>query len=125
MASRSHYLWVGAGGMHFAERGGDRRPNVVSSSLVYGYRPRSWRSDELKWDWRIFGELTGEHVGLSRRGSAAMPGTDANQVFLGPTVLGIRNSFAISGGVQVPVYSNLGRVYPRERVRFAINVSYF
>src|ERR1051326_2616709 len=63
MASRSSYVWVGAGAMHFAERGGDQRPNVVSTSLVYGYRPPSWRADRHQWDWRVFAEMTGEHAG--------------------------------------------------------------
>ena len=125
VASRSHYLWVGAGGMHFASRGGDQRPNVVSASLVYGYRPPAWRADTMKWDCRFFGELTGEHDGLMQRAGFAVPGSDANQVFAGPTFLAIRNSFAISGGVQARLYSAAGGMYPRERLRFAVNVSYF
>jgi hypothetical protein len=88
VASRSHYFWVGGGGMHFADRNGDQRPNVISASMVYGYRPPSWRADRHE-------------------------------------VLGIYKYFAISGGVQFPVYSNVGRLYPRERARLAINVSYF
>src|SRR5690348_8841843 len=125
VASRSHYFWIGGGGMHFAARSRDQRPNVVTTSAVYGYRPRSWRADRHEWDWRLFAELTGEHAGPVRRDGLAMPGSDANQVFLGPTVLGIFKYFAISGGVQFPVYSDVGRLYPRERARLAINVSYF
>jgi len=125
VASRSHYFWVGAGGMHFADRSGDQRPNVISASAVYGYRPPSWRADRHQWDWRVFGELVGEHSGLVRRGGLPMTGSDANQIFLGPSVLGIFKYFAISGGVQFPVYANVGRLYPRERARLAINVSYF
>lgn len=126
MASRSHYVWVGAGGMHFAERGGDQRPNVFSTSLVWGYRPPSWRADRHQWDWRVFAELTGEHAGPVRRSGALMPGSDADQVLLGPSVLGIYKYFAISGGVQFPIYSDMGRLYPRrERARIAVNVSYF
>jgi hypothetical protein len=125
MASRSHYVWIGAGAMHFAERSGDQRPNVYSSSLVYGYRPPSWRSDKHQWDWRVFAEMTGEHAGQVRRAGLLMPGTDANQVFLGPSVLGIYSAFAVSGGVQFPIYSDVGRVLPREHARIAVNVSYF
>lgn len=125
MASRSSYLWLGGGIMHFAERGGDQRPNVFSTSLVYGYRPRAWRSDALAWDWRVFVEMTGEHMGLMERAGVMAPGTDANTAFVGPTVLGIHNSFAISGGVQFPVYRDIGGAYPRERLRVAVNVSYF
>jgi len=125
IASRSHYLWIGAGATHFGERGGDRRPNLFSSSLVWGYRPPAWRADRHAWDWRVFAELTGEHAGQVRRAGALMPGSDANAIFLGPSVLGIYKAFAISGGVQFPLYSDPGRLYPRERARIAVNVSYF
>ena len=125
LASRSTYLWIGGGFIHFAERSGDRRPNIISTSAVYGYRPKAWRSDRLAWDWRIFAEMTGEHMGQMQRGGLPMPGTDANQVFLGPTALGLYKSFAISGGVQLPIYQDTGTVFPRERLRAAINVSYF
>lgn len=125
MASRSNYFWLGAGGTHFAERSGDQRPNLASASLVYGYRPRAWRADIHKWDWRLFAELVGEHSGLVRRAGLTMPGSDANHIFLGPSVLGIYKSFAISGGVQFPIYSDIGRMFPHERVRVAVNVSYF
>lgn len=125
VASRSNYFWIGGGGMHFTERAGDQRPNVVTASLVYGYRPPSWRSDVHQWDWRLFAELVGEHAGLVERGGAPVPGSDANQIFLGPSVLGIYKFFAISGGVQFPIHSDLGRLFPHERARLAINVSYF
>lgn len=125
ITSRSHYFWLGGGGMHFFERAGDQRPNVITTTAVYGYRPPSWRSDRHQWDWRLFAELTGEHAGQVRRAASPITGSDANQIFLGPSVLGIFKYFAISGGVQFPVYSNLGRIYPHERARLAINVSYF
>ena len=125
MASRSQYVWVGAGGTHFTQRDGDQRPNLFSASLVYGYRPPSWRADKHQWDWRVFAEMVGEHDGAVRRSGIVVPGSDANQIFLGPTVLGIFKTFAISGGVQFPVYSRLGGMYPHERMRIAVNVSYF
>src|SRR5205085_4353885 len=86
VASRAHYFWLGGGITHFAERRGDQRPNVIGSSIVYGYRPPSWRADRHVWDWRVFAELSAEHVGLTQRGGNAMAGSDANQVFLGPSV---------------------------------------
>jgi hypothetical protein len=125
MASRSSYVWVGGGFMHFGEREADRRPNVISTSVVYRYRPPSWRSDRHQWDWRIFAEMTGEHVGPMQRSGVVMPGSNANQVFLGLTVLGIYKSFGISGGAQFPIYRDVGSAFPKERVRIAINVSYF
>ena len=39
LASRSHYLWLGSTYTKFYEHRGDRRPDVLDYSLVYGYRP--------------------------------------------------------------------------------------
>jgi hypothetical protein len=125
MASRSHYAWLGGGYRRFAERGGDQRPDVLSYSLVYGYRPPSWRKEADSWDWRLFAEMTGERSGQVRRAGALLPESAAHQVFLGPSTLGIYHQFAVEAGVQFPVYQAVGAVFPRERIRFAINVSYF
>jgi hypothetical protein len=124
IASRSNYLWLGGAFARYLERDGDRRPNVFSWSLVYGYRPLAWRKD-TGWDWRLFAEMGGEKSTNIQHFGLQIPGSEANQVFLGPSVLGIRNNYAIEGGVQLPVYRNVGPVLARERVRFVINVSYF
>jgi hypothetical protein len=124
IASRSNYLWLGGGFARFLERDGDRRPNVFSYSLVYGYRPLAWRKD-TGWDWRLFAEMGGEKSTSIQHFGVQLPGSEANQVFLGPSVLGIRENYAIEGGVQLPVYRNVGSVLVRERVRWVINVSYF
>ena len=60
MASRSHYVWLGSTYTRFFEHDGDKRPDVLDYSLVYGYRPPKWRRPPDKWDWRLFGELVGE-----------------------------------------------------------------
>ena len=125
LASRSHYFWVGGGYTRFMERNTTRMPTTVSYSLVYGYRPRALRKDYPFWDWRLFGELTGERDSRLTIGGMPMPGTQAHQIFLGPTTLGIYKTFAISGGVQFPIYRDVGFLLPRERVRVAINVTYF
>ena len=111
-------------GAAFAVEGG-AGPAVLATSLVYGYRPAAWRSDRHDWDWRLFGEMTGEHTASTRRLGLVMPGSDANQIFVGPTVLGIYKFFALSGGAQFPVYRDVGSVFPKERVRLAVNISYF
>ena len=69
MASRSHYVWIGSTFTKFYERNGNKRPDVLDYSLVYGYRPPKWRRPPDKWDWRLFGELVGERSGavLCRR----------------------------------------------------------
>ena len=124
-ASRSHYLWLGGGYTRFADRDGDRLPSTFSYSLAYGYRPPVLRKDYPFWDWRLFGELVGEKDSRVMQGGTPVPGTEAHQVFVGPSTLGIYKSFAIEGGVQFPIYRDVGPLYPRERLRVVVNVSYF
>jgi hypothetical protein len=125
IASRSNYFWLGGAYTRFLERSGDRRPDVFSYSLVYGFRPASWRKEPQFWDWRLFGELTGEKSRPVQAGGLAVPGSTAHQVFVGPSALGIKKNYAVEFGVQFPVYRNVGPLLPRERVRFVMNVSYF
>jgi hypothetical protein len=124
IASRSHYAWGGAMYQRYAASGGDQRPDLVFYSAVYAYRPPSWRKDN-GWDWRIFGEMTGERSGRIRHAGAELPGSDSHQVYVGPTTLGVYKNYAVSAGVQFPVYRDSPQLYRRERVRFALNVAYF
>jgi hypothetical protein len=124
MASRSNYIWIGSTFTKFYERNGDRRPDVLDYSLVYGYRPQKWRRPPDKWDWRLFGELVGERSSRLVQVSAAVPETQAHQVFVGPTALGIYRNYTVSFGAQFPIYRDVGSLFPKERVRFAINFSY-
>src|SRR5262245_60067835 len=125
VASRSHYLWFGTGYTGFLEHDGDRRPHVFAYSAVYGFRPSVLRKDYPFWDWRGFLEVTGERSNRVISGTLTIPGTEAHQVFIGPSVLGIYKNYAISGGVQFPVYQQVGPAFQSERVRFAVNFSYF
>ena len=124
-ASRSNYLWAGVGGMHFDESHGDRRPDVLMYSLVYGYRPKLLRKDYPHWDGRFFVEMNGEYASRVLRGGFVVPGTNGEQVFIGPTTLWIYKNYGIEGGAQWPVYRNTGPEFERERYRFAIDFSYF
>lgn len=124
MASRSHYLWLGSTFTKFYEHNGDRRPDVLDYSLVYGYRPAKWRKPPDKWDWRLFGELVGERSNRFLEANVPVANTQAHQVFLGPTALGIFRNYTISFGAQLPVYRNVGASFPKEHVRFAVNFSY-
>jgi hypothetical protein len=124
MASRSHYVWLGATFTKFYQHSGSKRPDVFDYSLVYGYRPPKWRRPPDKWDWRFFAELVGEHSDRFVQGGVAVPQTQAHQVFLGPSLLGIHRNYTISFGAQAPIYQSVGSLYPRERVRFAVNFSY-
>jgi hypothetical protein len=124
LASLSHYLWLGATFTKFAEHNGDERPHVFDYSLVYGYRPPKWRRTPDKWDWRLFGELVGEHSNRFRQMNAVVAGTQAQQVFLGPSALGIFRNYTVSFGAQFPIYQDVGAQFSKEHVRFAVNFSY-
>lgn len=124
MASRSNYVWLGTTFTKFYEHNGDRRPDVLDYSLVYGYRPPAWRKPPDKWDWRIFGELVGDRSNRFLQGNATLAETQAHQVFLGPSALGIFRNYTVSFGVQFPIYQDVGAQFPKEHVRFALNFSY-
>lgn len=124
-ASRSNYAWAGINYLHYAESGGGRRPDLFSYSLVYGYRPHSWRTDYPRWDWRLFGELSGERAGPVQLHSMKLPHTEAHQIFVGPSTLGVYKNYAVSAGVQFPIYRANSPFYPEERFRVAINVTYY
>ena len=125
IASRSQYVWVGTSYQRYAESKGDRRPDLLTYTAVYGYRPLSWRTDYPRWDWRVFGEFTGERTGTLQRQSIELPGSGAKQMFLGPSVLGVYRGIGIEAGMQFPVYRDAGPLYRRERYRFAVNFAYF
>jgi hypothetical protein len=124
-ASRSQYLWAGGGYTRFAEASGDRRPDTISWSTVYGYRPSRLRRGYDQWDYRGFAELTGEHAGAVRSSGIVLPDSSSTTVWLGPSVLAIFKDVAIEGGVQGPLFRDVSEsIYGRERVRFALNFSY-
>jgi hypothetical protein len=52
LASRSQYVWVGGGYTRKAEASNDRRPDTLSWSAVYGYRPSRLRRGYDQWDYR-------------------------------------------------------------------------
>ena len=125
-ASRKNYLWAGVGTMHFAESHGDRRPDMLMYSLVYGYRPPPLRKEYPHWDGRVFIEMNGESaVNKFLRNGLAVPGTSGQQIFVGPATLWIYKNYAIEGGIQFPVYRNTGPLFERERFRVVTNFSYF
>ena len=124
-ASRSQYLWVGGGYSTFAASSRDRRPDTISWSGVYGYRPAKLRRGYDQWDYRGFAELTGEHTGHVQSAGAVLPNSSTTSLWLGPSVLAIFKNVALEGGAQTPVYRDSSEsLYGRERVRFAINISY-
>jgi hypothetical protein len=125
VASRSQYIWVGSTYQRYEASKGDRRPDLLTYTAVYGYRPRSWRTDYPRWDWRVFGEMTGERAGTLQRQNFDLPGSQAQQIFLGPSLLGVYRAIGVEAGMQFPVYRDVGPLYPRERYRFVVNFAYF
>ncbi|HEX4772928.1 MAG TPA: hypothetical protein VH351_18990 [Bryobacteraceae bacterium] len=125
IASRSQYVWVGASYQRYADSKGDRRPDLLSYTAVYGYRPLSWRTDYPRWDWRIFGEFTGERAGTIQRQMMELPGSQVNQMFFGPSLLGVYRAIGIEAGMQFPIYRDAPPLFPKERYRFALNFAYF
>jgi hypothetical protein len=123
-ASLSHYLWLGGTYTRFAEHLGSQRPAVFDYSLVYGYRPPKWRRPPDKWDWRLFAELVGERSGSIQQSHVVLANSQAHQVFLGPSALGIYRNYTVGFGAQFPIYQNVERQFPKERVRIAVNFSY-
>jgi hypothetical protein len=124
VASRSHYAWAGVTYQRYAANDGDRKPDVLFYTLAYAYRPPSWRTD-TGWDWRIFGEMTGERTGTLQNAGFKVPRGADSQIFVGPTTLGVYKNYAVSAGVQFPVHQDAVPIYPRERCRVALSFSYF
>jgi hypothetical protein len=125
IASRSHYFWAGAGFTAFAPSGGDKNPNVVSYSLVYAYRPRAWRTEPNRWDWRLLAEMTGERSGDFQKSGLEIPKSQSHQIFIGPSTLGVYKQYAIQGGIQFPIYQDVGSLLPKENYRVVFNFTYF
>ncbi len=125
LASRSQYLWIGGGYTRFAKASQDRRPDTLSWSGVYGYRPAKLRRGYQQWDYRGFAEFTAEHTGNILEHNTTLPATSTTTLWLGPSVLAIFKNVAISGGLQAPLFRDASNsIYGREHLRFAINLSY-
>jgi len=59
------------------------------------------------------------------KSGAIVPESSSTTLWLGPSILAIFKEFAIEGGVQGPLFRDVSEsVYGRERIRFAINLSY-
>jgi hypothetical protein len=125
VASRSYYAWAGATYQRYQEVDGAQRPDLLTYTVVAGYRPFSWRTDYPRWDWRIFGEFTGERGGLFRFQYLPIAESRSQQWFAGPSVLGVYRSIGIEAGVQFPIRRDVTSFYQQESYRAAINLAYF
>jgi len=73
----------------------------------------------------IFGEMTGERSGRILRVGEDLPGSQGQQIFFGPSLLGVYRAIGIEAGMQFPLYRDVGPLFPRERYRFSVNFAYF
>jgi len=124
-ASRSHYFWLGASHLRYAETAGDRLGAVTSFSAVYGYRPPAWRKDYPKPDLRFFVEAAGDHTSKVLHNGQPMAETGGRVALVGPTMLLLYKAYAIEGGVLFPVYQDNRPMQQDERFRFGVNFTYF
>jgi hypothetical protein len=123
-ASRAHYLWVGGGYHHHAERQGDQMGDVAFYSVVYGYRPPVLRLDYPKPDLRFFVEAVGEHTQRAQHHGFEYLPSGGRAVLVGPTALLLYKAYGLEGGILFPVYQVVNYT-PPERFRAAINLTYF
>jgi len=123
-ASRAHYVWVGGGVQHFFERGGEQFGSSRLVTGVYGYRPAILRTEAGKPDLRFFVEVMAEDR-ASAQASRAIVSNGARTVFVGPTALLLHKAMGIEGGVLFPAYEAVAPATPAERVRVAVNFTYF
>ena len=127
-ASRSVYAWAGGAYGRSARTSGpaaDEGGDVRMASLVLGYRPRAFRGEFPAADWRAFVEVVGEWMGRDRMAGAVVEDSGGSQVFVGVTLLGLYGSWGLSGGPAVPVHQRLGAPGATERVRFALNATFW
>ena len=122
-ASRSQYVWASAGLQQYASRDGEQVGSSRFASVVYGYRPAFLRVEPPEPDLRFFVEGTYEHRDASTPNLRSSPAS--NTLFVGPTFLLLYKAYGLSGGALFPTYSDVSAAFPRERVRIAVNASYF
>lgn len=123
--SRGHYFWAGAGHQHYLVRDAGRPSNVTSCSVVYGYRPPSWRLEYPKPDVRVFAELVGERITHARHHGVENIFSGGSAVFVGPTVLALYKAYGLEAGVLFPVYRSMRIGERREHLRAGVNFAYF
>jgi hypothetical protein len=122
-AGRAHYLWVGGNLQHYLPRDADRLGDSRALTFVYGYRPPPLRMEAGRPDLRFFIEGTFEDRHASTIGGTDVGG-GARTFFVGPTSLLVYKAIALEGGVQRAAYQAASSSV-KERVRVAINFSYF
>ena len=82
------------------------------------------RVEAHKPDARLFVEATAEDRQPDKAGGVRQA-TAARSVFVGPTTLILYKAFAFEAGVLFPAYQRVDAGRSKERLRVAVNMSYF
>jgi hypothetical protein len=83
------------------------------------------RLDYPRPDLRFFVEALGESIGRARHVGVAVADSGGRVLMVGPTALLLYKAYGIEGGFLFPVHQRTNGGQPAERLRFAVNVSYF
>jgi len=124
-ASRSSYLWIGAAYRRPLAVGTAqwREGDTTMGSLVVGYRPRPFRVDYPRPDWRLFVEVVGERVGGGSGDVGSVPDAGRRQLYAGVTALGLYGSWGIAGGPAYPLYQSRSPQYSDDGIRIVVNMT--
>lgn len=123
--SRSLYAWVGGLYHRYVTPIGptaDHPGDVTMYSALLGYRPPMFRHDYPHADWRVFLEAVGESNARSVAAGIPLVASGGNQIFVGPTLLGLYRGWGVSGGPLFPVYQQLNGVQPKDKIRLALDI---
>jgi hypothetical protein len=69
--------------------------------------------------------MTGERSGDFQKSGLEIPKSQSHQIFIGPSTLGVYKQYAIQGGIQFPIYQDVGSLLPKENYRVVFNFTYF
>ncbi len=122
--SRVIYVWAGGLFRRYVTPIGptaDHLGDLAMYSLVVGYRPPHFQHDYPRPDWRLFVEAVGETTAQDVAAGVERANSGGDQLFVGPTLLGLYGGWGVSGGPIFPVYRRVNGTQPRERVRMSIN----
>ncbi|MGH7710815.1 MAG: hypothetical protein ACREOG_06000 [Gemmatimonadaceae bacterium] len=123
-ASRVIYVWAGTLYRRYVTPIGptaDHLGDLAMYSLVVGYRPPPFQHDYPQPDWRLFVEAVGETTAQDVAAGVERPNSGGDQLFVGPTLLGLYGGWGVSGGPIFPVYRRVNGTQPREKVRMSVN----
>lgn len=124
-ASRTWYAWLGGGYQYYFEKDQEQLGDLPYLSLVVGYRPRTFKEDYPKPDWRMFIESLAEFPGGDQAEGLTAADQRGKKILAGPSLLGLYGAWGISLGALFPVYQQTDPRFPEERYRLSINISYW